>query len=238
MSKPIGKLFASNPDRWNYATWIDVHNNYLYIETPKVCCTTIKQILQKNSSFKLPKNEQAIHYRNPPHEYIDSVKNYVDYIDKMIENGLFVFAFVRNPFDRLVSAYIDKIVRSQGKFWSNYRSAIVKLNKLESASEINFEHFVNYVDETPNNKRDIHWRSQFSLLAPDIINYSFIGKFEDFDKDMSQVLQKLSIRNVSPGSPVNSSRNVRLSEEKHLFLREQSRIEKIYRCDYDAFGYT
>lgn len=238
MPKPVGKLFCSGLDRWTYATWMSVDQNYLYVETPKVCCTTIKQILQRGAGLRLPDQEQEIHYRRPSFEYVDSVHNFIDCIDGLIDRGLFVFAFTRHPYERLVSAYRDKVLRSQGRFWESYRRSIRDLNGLQSGETISFSAFVNYVEGMPDRKRDIHWRSQALLLRPDVIKYSFLGKFDNFQEDLSRVLDVLGIDyGLVPEGAVNSTSEFSGAEADASLLAEKQRVRGLYEIDYATFGY-
>jgi len=238
MPKPVGKLFCSNLNRWTYATWMSIDRNYLYVETPKVCCTTIKQVLQRGAGLKLPAQEQKIHYRNPSFEYVDSVRNFIDCVDGLIDRGLFVFAFTRSPYERLISAYRDKVLRSQGKFWNSYRESIRDLNGLRSDEEISFRAFINYVEDTPDRKRDIHWRSQAMLLRPDVIKYSFLGRFDSFREDLSKVLEILAIDpDLVPEGAANSTQEFSGPEVDATLAAEKQRIRDLYDIDYATFGY-
>ena len=105
-------------------------------------------------------------------------------------SGYFTFSFVRHPYDRLVSAYYDKVVNS------DYHEIAVKIRK--HFGEVSFENFLQYImvdlrkyyqcQSTSgggcNFQVDVHWRPFYQRCAYCDINYSFIGRMESFNRDV------------------------------------------------------
>lgn len=166
------------------------------LETPKAACPRGKTTLQALCGLPLPKHSNQIHYRAPDHPEIRRwVGNAVDAgpeLEAHLATGrLHVFAFVRHPATRLVSAYRDKILRSEGPFWEGYRQQIRAHAGLAEGAGIALEHFVDWIADTPDDRRDIHWRSQVALLCPDIVPYGRIGRLERFATDFSEILKAI-----------------------------------------------
>jgi sulfotransferase famil protein len=98
----------------NYGANISLMHKYIYIETAKCGCSTIKLTLQRlelgDVNYKRDDFEE-IHVREyspllTPRQ-VGSFRNLLnrpDYIK---------FCFVRNPYTRLLSAYLDKFVRQE-----------------------------------------------------------------------------------------------------------------------------
>ncbi|XP_074653567.1 carbohydrate sulfotransferase 10-like [Tubulanus polymorphus] len=91
----------------------------------------------------------------------------------------FKFLFVRHPFERLLSAYLDKIVRKYDKGYADLEPMIIRSarNDVKPGDRATFKEFaefilLHYVD-------DIHWASYERLCRPCDIAYSFIGKYGD-----------------------------------------------------------
>jgi hypothetical protein len=226
-----------NWKRLTYASWVSKENHFFYMETPKVACSTIKVALQKICDFELPNDLMQIHYRMPPEKFVKNITDYTNDLDSILESDdIFKFCFVRSPYTRTLSAYKDKIVKSKGKFWDRYREQIISLNGKNISDQITFDDFLLFIESTPDNKRDIHWRTQTSLLNLDVFQYDFIGKQESFDTDFSYVLGRLVALNYRAlvGNKVNSS-NV---EAKFPMTELQlQRIKIIYAKDFENFGY-
>ncbi|WP_196799729.1 sulfotransferase family protein [Thioalkalivibrio sulfidiphilus] len=210
---------------------------YFYVETPKVACTKIKSILQVISGYSLPSRLNSIHYREHKKDFVRSIVDYLDECEAILSNpSVLKFCFVRNPVSRIVSAYKDKILTSEGKFWDRYRSSIRAFGGLPENGFISLETFVSWVESVPDAERDIHWRSQFALLRPDVINYDMLGKQETFDEDLERILQAIGImepRNWVRGRQ-NESATIYLQKELSSVLPV---IYRIYSKDFDAFSY-
>lgn len=151
-----------------------------FIPTPKVANRSIKAAVMTK---EFPK------YNGDPH------KPGWDYrpTKQLSKFGGFSFAFVRDPFDRLYSAYTQKIVhyaRQQGTtiFW--------RYGELFYPS-MTFEAFVNAVSSTPDAISDRHFRSQHTMLfRDDALLVDFVGRFERLDEDWQEVQSHADLPNL------------------------------------------
>jgi len=106
----------------------------------------------------------------------------IDYENKKY----FKFAFVRNPWARIVSCWLNKIYyyKIPGK-----PQATGIVHK-ELTPDTTFEEFVNFIYKTPDDIADCHFRSiHKSIPRKDI----FIGKAESFDKDFKTIISTLGL---------------------------------------------
>lgn len=88
----------------------------------------------------------------------------------------FVFAFTRNPFDRLVSCYNNKIVESKA-LPDNFA-------KLGFAKGMTFDAFAARIASIDDAGADTHFQSQASMLTVSgRIVPSFVGRFENLQDD-------------------------------------------------------
>ena len=99
-----------------------------------------------------------------------------------------VFSFVRHPFDRLVSAYLDKIISSESKYHER-----AKIRQKYHIKQITFQHFLNHVvGQFKKFKKfkhiksiDEHWRPFYLRCPYCFLDYDhFIGKMEIFSRDV------------------------------------------------------
>ena len=117
-------------------------------------------------------------------------------------SNLYKFSFVRNPYHRFVSSYL------QWKIWMEkeniYGQSTIKAKGFAILlnNDFSFNSFVNYVLNWEQHFVRItnsHWRPQFLSLYPlcweDEIqnNYNFIGKMENFEEDFNKVLEAVNL---------------------------------------------
>ena len=94
----------------------------------------------------------------------------------------FIFSFVRNPYDRLVSAYNNKLLEN-----NHLSPAMLKMGLKR---QMPFELFLEVVAVTPDQDLDIHLLPQSKILCLESQPIpNFIGKIEAI-KDHWQLLQK------------------------------------------------
>lgn len=94
----------------------------------------------------------------------------------------FIFSFVRNPFDRLVSAYNNKLVEN------DHLSTAMQRMGLER--HMPFERFLQVVADTADADLDVHLLPQSAILCLDGVPVpGFIGRMEAMN-DHWQVLRK------------------------------------------------
>lgn len=131
--------------------------------------------------------------------------------------GYHKFAFVRNPWDRLVSCYSDKVV---GK--KMFRRCWGK----------DFSYFVDYVSEFDLQYADRHFRLQ-STLIPD--NVDFIGKFESLSADFQTIVDNLNLPVEKMGHRNKSTRK----DYKDYYDKElRQKVAILYQKDIERFNYT
>jgi len=165
----------------------------VYTPIPKAANSTIKKCLWSASGVDIEgKNINSTIFKNPgPSRKISDIDNQeLDIIFKA--DDWFRFSFVRNPYKRLVSGYKDKILglNNPKKSYSFLKRINWHSDQLPS-----FDEFIQVICKQPDDAMDWHWMPQSRLLMPDIIQYDFFGKLENFHDDMKSVLLKM---NVSP----------------------------------------
>lgn len=111
---------------------------------------------------------------------------------------------LRNPFHRLVSAYIDKFVKWGGQHVEPFILPIIRhVQRCRPGEEdldrgVSFREFVHYVCARPDFALDEHWRSQASFLggafggAAGGIDHA--GRFEDLRATFTLIEQRSDIR--------------------------------------------
>lgn len=144
----------------------------------------------------------------------------------------FVFAFVRNPFDRLVSA-----------FHFLHRSDLPPLDVLDKERYLarhggDFDRFVRHAFDTerPAVLQQIHLRPQYQWLADDdgALLTDFVGRFENLSADMAAIAQRFGF--AAAALP-------QLNVTEHLpwgrYYDDTTRalVARAYQRDFELFGY-
>ena len=131
-----------------------------------------------------------------------------------ITKTYYKFLMYRNPAERLVSAYLDKIAltpmvsHSKNK-WYPFKVEIYKHVhprkfkqwKKNVPINITFIDFViTYIEATGRMKNNDHFRTTFDLCSPCQIRYSYYGNFKFFDRDVDVFNDRIhgSRSNVRP----------------------------------------
>jgi hypothetical protein len=221
---------------FNYSINISNKYNYMFVETPKVACSTIKVTLQRMELETTELfNKRDIHKR----EFSPLIKpSQVGNFDKFLNrNKLFKFCFVRNPYTRLLSAYLEKI--KLGK--NQKRSILLHMGKYpyNLNTEIYFSEFVHVVCEQPIISMDPHWRIQYYQTFQDHINYDFCGKLENFDQDIKTVLSKIN-KNYSKYMLSIRTHSTQANNllEQYYSSELIKKVQEKYSKDFEYFGYS
>lgn len=158
----------------------------VYIEIPKVACTSFKVAFAQLLGIPLEDTGGDPHQANFPAPPIPPSCSGLFY------PGLFTFAFVRNPWDRLVSCYRDKI-RGEVVGFTNFSIragvAICLADFSDFTPNMTFDDFVAAVASIPDEQADAHFRSQSTFLTNDAgeIAVDFVGRYERLHTDFNLV---------------------------------------------------
>lgn len=177
-------------DDFNYTIYVSPRYKYAYAFTPKAGCTTLKRILT-DAEFgeEQPYVEQEdVHYR----EFLPFLKMMQVGDPKVFlaRPDIFTFCFVRNPYTRLLSAYLDKIVGKKGQ----HQAVLQALGQSDHPDyEISFAEFVKVVCAQSIEEQDQHWRVQYYMTYQAGIRYDFVGRFERLNEDIEKVLGQLGL---------------------------------------------
>lgn len=202
-------------------------HNVTYITNQKAACTTIKMILNKMEDQSVRTKLSSIHKKNKLIGINDISE---DDLIKIIRGNCFTFSFVRNPVDRFISCYNDKI--ATGKI--NITNFLKKNGINEIKHQVSPEEFISVIEKQNPYEMNPHWRPQNINLFNSVIKMNFIGRLENFDRDMKLLSEFTGIRYEEPIIKNKSKADkIILSGRKDLILR----IEKIYEKDYDVYGY-
>jgi len=156
--------------------------------------------------------------------YLDAEHPFKCYYPKSRYDDYFKFAFVRNPYDRLVSCWKNKVVDS-----NHFRFSEQQLIWMQD-----FGNFVEFLQTQNVEKTDPHIRLQSKLI--DLNSIDYIGRYENFEKDLSPVLKNLDI-DFDQIPRMNLSNNKR-PYKSYYTENLKAKVAQIYRKDLNLFSYA
>ncbi|CAL4072088.1 unnamed protein product, partial [Meganyctiphanes norvegica] len=171
------------------------------------------------------------------------------------------FMIVRNPLERFVSAYRDKIL-SGSQFYASISREIVKrypdlgvnimkIGMIEKAwksihrSPIpSFSQFTQYVidDAAKGKKLNEHWTPMTQFCTPCLVNFDVIAKTETMEEDGNYIIFNAGIEHVIIPKRINRSRNGPTDVVAESFLcglteAQMSGLMYLFKYDIELFEY-
>ncbi|XP_005100186.2 carbohydrate sulfotransferase 13 [Aplysia californica] len=104
--------------------------------------------------------------------------------------------YVRDPYSRLYSAFVDKIIAPNPFFWRLWgKPAIQRYRKSSGQSCGQDMTFSEYISLTVDSewKTDVHMQPVYHYCPPCIMNFTVIGKMETFQRDAMKTASLLNI---------------------------------------------
>lgn len=206
----------------------------IYIPIPKVACTSIKLALESDNCSKDSENYETymgIHSNASAKYEKLSIKDL---------NNYYKIAFVRNPFDRIVSCYEDKVLKPKQHhglyyFSTGYNNVLLKiLYGSKFHEKMSFLEFASLVARIPDTISDVHFRSQYSFLHKNNkIIPGYIGKFESMTEDWDSITHDFNVGEL----PVKNKSQRNTWQNYYVSREIIDLIAKRYNKDIQAFGY-
>jgi hypothetical protein len=156
------------------------------------------------------------------------------------------FAFVRNPYARLVSCWLSKFcevpmipTKPSVDSYLAWRLKNDSLLPEGPTSTLPFDTFINFATMTAQDRVDAHWHRQAGLLDMPGIELNLIGKVESFEQDIMHVLDHVQANDALRADaikPTNVSDHV---DWRSYYTNELAdRVYKAYELDFDRFKYS
>jgi len=229
---------------------VSTRHHFVYIVTPKVACSSIKEALLPLFSIDM----EAYSFvgkdgrkRVRPHQAFDDSPFQLDkkrYLARESEFADYLrFGFVRNPWDRLISCYRQKLLQRKQPDRKDNRP-------LKGSSDnpdafylgMAFEEFIEQVHAIPDSESDPHFRSQASIFYTDDPDErclaSCIGRFESFAADFASIMQQLGLADrVTLGHRLRSRRPGKKPYTDFYSDHLRGLVAERYADDIRLFGY-
>lgn len=221
----------------NYLVHYDAERNVAYFETPKVACTSIKKFLQDKVAGAPRELERKGDVHNRKESPIPPLlERSAEEIQSVFFGEVKRISFVRNPYTRLLSGYLDKIVINP---WERDRH--LKKLGFEQSDRPTLLEVLQALREQPDRSRDIHFASQSRLLLAGDIAFSFIGRFETFAADFAKMKQDFYEDPSTDDFAAFGKHHASRANEKvmeHFGEAEIALAQTIYAADFELLGYS
>src|SRR5262245_16579941 len=206
----------------------------VYVQTKTVACTSIKTALAAILGLSLRATGGDPHCVEWPTAARSS-----SHAGRLFP-GLFTFAFVRNPWDRLVSCYRDKMRGEvDGYTYCTIRPGVAVCLALFDAFApgMSFAEFVAAVASIRDEEADGHFRSQHTFVTDGegTIGVDFLGRFERLAEDFRLVQESVGLpRYTLPW--LQKARTAARYTDFYTKATRQIAGER-FRRDIEMFGY-
>jgi hypothetical protein len=203
-TSPHRQLMRDNPDLvptdtsldwFIYSTHISLRHKFIFVETPKAACSTMKRMLQRLEVGDPRWERWGFHLHDRQFSPLLTPLQVPNFSEIRRDPSMKKFCVVRSPHTRLLSAYLDKICRDQPQ-----KAAIVHLlggTDNEQTTHVSFLDFVSAVERQNPDEMDLHWRPQTLLLRPAAFAYDLFLHAEQLDGHV-QLLGELLGCDLSP----------------------------------------
>lgn len=193
-------------------------HKFIYFSIFKNASSTIRHFILKNLL-----NEPELKYN---WQQIATFSNYSNEI-KVIKNkkeiyttkyyDYFWFIFFRNPYDRVVSVYNDKVLAiPKDQIYEGLYNPKMKLYE-----------FIDFVAGTSDNKIDIHLKSQTIGLKDDLQYMNLIGDIKHLDTHIKYLKNRLNLKY----EPIQLRKTKKIELDSYL----KKLLYNRYREDFETF---
>ncbi|XP_022820826.1 carbohydrate sulfotransferase 11 [Spodoptera litura] len=234
---------------------INEEHKLLYCYVPKVACTNWKRIFMMlsgkwNGTDVLSITASIAHTPGLFRDLSNVSKAERDY---MLENYNKMI-IVRNPFERLLSAFRNKLegdTLSARYFQDRIGRRIIKAYRenpsnesLEYGRDVTFKEFALFLTNRSEEMADVvnneHWQPITNLCHPCLIKYTLVGKYETLLDDSTLALHTINASHIQFPRLDHTSGT---AEKLHRYFSQLDlplirRLYKLYKHDYRIFNYN
>lgn len=238
----VYKNFLLSPDQ-----------KHVFCYVPKVACTNWKCLFRQANGADDWLDSRICHDRHGSGlTYLDG-SDPSDFARLCKANSRTVM--VRDPFTRILSAYLDKIRRridggvikeigrQSDNHWSKVANEISFFlpNWLDGCDEKNmFKGFLKWLAHSEHAfTRDEHWAPQVVISACETVNFDIVAKFEELPESANEILEALNFSQSFPTQKAVKFPKIDAASKIRQYYDEESEalVTELYSEDFKTFGY-
>lgn len=231
------RTYPPNLDCLTINSRINISHNkkFCYFRIPKAANSTVIASLFAAEYGKAYFQESELHTKIKSQMYEHPCSLSKTQVNNLLDN-YYKFTFVRNPYTRFLSSFLDKVQRpdaKQRKMVANFLNKSVK-------EELSIYDFLDFLDYKPNLNSNAHWCLQKDIILLPKEKIDFIGRFENLKEDLATVIRVIFHYEIDD-QIVNIKTHSTGANKKISMLRSDQiykRVFKIYEEDFDYFEYS
>ncbi|CAI8054427.1 Carbohydrate sulfotransferase 14, partial [Geodia barretti] len=190
------------------------HTQSMFCFVPKIGCTNMKRLMLYMGGH-LPLDTldwpwvEDSKYLEPALKHASLMNVTLTQLQRLtMMHTYYKFMIVRNPLDRLVSGYRNKIeppldFQKQDSFPHKIKKEILMRFQLREFLQwkqafktkpynisVSFQHFVHYLIYTPTEDLNEHFQTSMDICHPCVVDFDFYGNFRNFSLDTQTLIKK------------------------------------------------
>lgn len=222
---------------------ISLKNKYVYVQVSKAASSSVKWALQSLEFYGSPWKVVDVNNRFMSPHICPYQLSWELQDEVFLSSGYKRATFVRNPYSRLLSCYLHRVVAMPEK---PTNQVIKQLTGGRGGSDVSFDEFIELICPLTALESESHWRCQSEDLAIGSIDYDFIGKVEAIKVDLPKLVELLygaeglarHIKSIKvDASPMKTGANT-LLQEYYKDTATMARVQKRFASDFELFGYS
>ena len=235
LTKPPNPSFIEEAD---FTRFIVIEKlKFVFCFIPKVSCTTWKRVL-----YRAENHEKQLALDPHCRSLFSWLIDYNVTKRKEILQNYYKAMFVREPFERLASAYRDKL---NDVWFKRFVIPNKTSEELSKAATVPFSTFIKSVllsNATSFPERgyieDQHWRP-YERICPCEVDYDFIGHFENLAEEAPQLLKIIGVDDyvTFPEYHPSETKSHVLNYYSQLTKDEITQLGRLFELDFKLFGY-
>lgn len=208
---------------------ISLKNRYVWFKIGKAGCTSVATSLHKLELAGLPGASAPPHLPAVQSPFVKPYQLPEGMLDDILRgDGFFRFAVVRNPYVRLLSAYLDKVARRIKE-----RKLVEKALNRGPDDEISFADFIDAVIDA--RIHDPHWMPQVYIVGPRLEAALHLESIADELPRLPKILGEHLESTFGAAAPHATGAASRTAEYYTPAIMEK--VRSYYAEDFNRFGY-
>lgn len=225
--------------------------DFIFAYVPKVACTNWKALMRRARGFQDYLDASVSHHKI--YSGLTYLHNDFEYHSVINDKNIKKYCCVRDPYTRILSAFLDKIERRieyidgdniEVDYFLQVARKVDSFRRgaldTDNFPELNFEVFLLWLRDSSDLERfDEHWQKQSILLMVDQVEYDIIGRFENLRIDSKIILNAMGLDFEFPSQKdLRFPATAAADKMKNYYSdRAIALVSDIFSEDFNALGY-